>query len=127
MDDSDFSDDFCAFLQAAVPTIEAAEVLLLLFDDPERLWTPEEIEWSLVPGRRASAADARNYVQVFRSWRLLGGGASDERVRYDPASPELDRLVHKLASAYTERPVTLIRLIYRLRDEKTDSSPKPSG
>ena len=35
-----------------------------------------------------------------------------------PANPELDAHVRTLAQAYKERPVTLIRVIYALRDTK---------
>jgi hypothetical protein len=34
MEDADFSDEFCRFLQSSVPTVEAAELLLVLFADP---------------------------------------------------------------------------------------------
>lgn len=36
MEDAAFSDEFCRFLRAAVPTVDADEVLLLLHRDPER-------------------------------------------------------------------------------------------
>ena len=65
MEDADFSDDFCRFLQAHVPSVEAAEQLI---------------------SRRHSA----------------------------PA--ELASHVAMLAKAYEERPVTLFRIIYALRD-----------
>jgi hypothetical protein len=65
MEDADFSDDFCRFLQAHVPSVEAAEQLI---------------------SRRVS----------------LPG--------------ELAAHVETLARAYEERPVTLFRIIYALRD-----------
>lgn len=72
MEDADFSDEFFAFVQSTVPSVEAAERLL------ERVrrgqWTaPDE----------ATAAHVRT---LERAWR--------------------------------ERPVTLIRMIYALRDTK---------
>ena len=65
MEDADFSDDFCRFLQAHVPSVEAAEKLI---------------------AQRHSAP------------------------------PELAAHVAMLAKAYEERPVTLFRIIYALRD-----------
>lgn len=70
MEDADFSDDFCRFVQAHVPSVEVAERLIARrpFDDP-----------------------------------ALGSH------------------VETLAQAYEQRPVTLIRLIYALRDLKIRS------
>ena len=72
MEDADFSDEFFAFVQSKLPTVEAAEQLL------ERVrrgaWTPPD---------DATAAHVRT---LERAWR--------------------------------ERPVTLIRMIYALRDTK---------
>jgi len=42
-------------------------------------------------------------------------------VRYRPATAQLDAHVRTLAKAYEERPVTLIRIIYALRDGKIRS------
>ena len=65
MEDADFSDEFCRFLQAHVPSVEAAEQLI---------------------------------------------------ARRDAVSAELAAHVATLAKAYEERPVTLFRIIYALRD-----------
>jgi hypothetical protein len=65
MEDADFSDDFCRFLQAYVPSVEAAEGLI----------------------------------------------AQPGAVPAELAAP-----VAMLAKAYEERPVTLFRIIYALRD-----------
>ena len=65
MEDADFSDEFCRFLQAHVPSVEAAEQLI---------------------------------------------------ARRDAVPAELAAHVATLAKAYEERPVTLFRIIYALRD-----------
>jgi hypothetical protein len=76
MEDVDFSDAFCRFLQEHVPTVEVAESLIA------RLRSPE------------------------------GPPQGD---------PAFQAHVATLAQAYEERPVTLIRLIYALRDRKIRS------
>jgi hypothetical protein len=73
MEDADFSDDFCRFIQVHVPSVPAAEALIAL-------------------------------------WRERGA-----------AEPGMEGYVRTLAQAYEERPVTLIRLIYALRDSKIRS------
>jgi hypothetical protein len=102
MEDSAFSDEFCRFIQTAVPSVDAAEVLLQLFGEPERWWDPAALQ---AP------------VDGFQARGLIAVGP-DKRVQYRPANPELDAHVRTLAQAYKERPVTLIRMIYALRDTR---------
>jgi hypothetical protein len=52
---------------------------------------------------------------------LRAAGLLHEALRYRPASDELARHVSTLAQAYEERPVTLVRLIYALRDQRVRS------
>jgi hypothetical protein len=98
VEDVDFSDEFCRFVQTNLPTVEAAELLLAAFRDPQA---------PVGAGKRAEA--------------LRTAGLLDEALRYRPASDELARQVSTLAQAYEERPVTLVRLIYALRDQKVRS------
>jgi hypothetical protein len=120
MEDAAFSDDFCRFLGVAVPTVDAAELLLLLQREPARWWTAQEAAGALLPGASLSEADVVRYFGIFQGNGLVGTG-EDRRVQYRPAAAELDGHVRTLAQAYTERPVTLIRVIYALRDSKIQS------
>lgn len=120
MEDAAFSDEFCRFLRAAVPTVDAAELLLLLHREPERSWTAEEAVAALLPAVSLSEAEAARYFGIFQASGLLAVGA-DKRVQYRPGFTELDAHVRTLAQAYSERPVTLIRMIYALRDGKIQS------
>ncbi len=105
-EDADFTDEFCQFLQSAVPAVEAAEFLLQVREDPARAWTPPE-----GVARYVSALQSRGLVE-------LGG---TQRVRYKPASDALAARVATLDKLWRERPVTLIRVIYGLRDSKIRS------
>jgi hypothetical protein len=98
VEDADFSDAFCRFVQANLPSVEAAEVLLAAFRNPD------------VPCERSPES------QSFQAAGLL-----DAAGRYRPAGEPLHAFVQTLAKAYEERPVTLIRLIYALRDRKVGS------
>jgi hypothetical protein len=100
MEDVDFSDAFCRFVQAHLPSVETAEVLIGAFRNP---------------GAPADQGTAKER-DALRSAALL-----DEALRYRPYSDEAHRHVQTLAKAYEERPVTLIRLIYALRDRKIRS------
>lgn len=101
MEDADFSDEFCRFVQAHLGSVEAAEALIGAARDPEA-------------GLRE--AGAGKHAQSLRA-----GGLLDQTGRYHPANEELARHVATLVKAYEERPVTLIRLIYALRDRKIQS------
>jgi hypothetical protein len=102
MEDSAFSDEFCRFIQTAVPSVDAAEALLQLYGEPERWWDPAALQAPVEP------LQARGLIAV----------GPDKRVQFRPANEALHGHVRTLAQAYKERPVTLIRMIYALRDAK---------
>jgi hypothetical protein len=120
MEDAAFSDEFFRFLRVAVPTVDAAEVLLLLHRERERWWSADELVGALAPSVSLSASSAAACFAVFQASGLVAAGP-DKRVQYRPGSGELDAHVRTLAQAYSERPVTLIRVIYALRDSKIQS------
>lgn len=111
MEDVDFSDEFCRFVQTQLPSVDAAELLLALYRSPDASW--QEV-LTAVPGMDEPVA-ARQ-LEAFR-----GAGLLDPELRYRPASAELARHVATLAQAYERRPVTLVRLVYALRDRKIRS------
>ena len=119
MEDAQFSDDFCRFLQTTLPSVDAAELLLLLARDPARWWSAADIVVGLKPAS-VTEADVTRTLDTFLARGLIAQGA-DKRVQFHPASDELDGYVRTLAQAYSERPVTLIRVIYALRDSKIRS------
>jgi hypothetical protein len=120
MEDTAFSDEFFRFLRAVVPTVDAAELLLLLHGEPQRWWAAQEAASALALGARLSEADVAGYLGVFQASGLIAVGP-DKRVQYRPASAALDANARTLAQAYRERPVTLIRVIYALRDNRIQS------
>lgn len=84
MEDTDFSDDFCRFVQAHLPSVEAVERMLAAARNP----------------------DAKELAA------LRAAGVSEA---------DIARHLATLAQAYEERPVTLFRLLYALRDRKIQS------
>ncbi len=114
MEDAAFSDEFCRFLRAAVPSVDAAELLLTLQREPDRWWSPLDAATAL------AETDAARYFAVFQEAGLLAV-APDKRVQYKPGSETLGAHVRTLEQAYRERPVTLIRVIYALRDSSIQS------
>ena len=116
LEDIEFSDAFCKFVQASIPESDAAELLLLFRGKPETSFSIEEAVEKLGPG--IASSNAARYIKVFQARGLVL--FTDGRYRYNPESEEAP-LVSVLARAYTQRPVTLIRIIYALRDSKIQS------
>lgn len=120
MEDSDFSDDFCRFLQSTVTTVDAAELLLAIARNPEAAASLGELLGQLGPDVRITEAEAAKQAEHFQGRGLVEMDAS-RRVRLRPATPALEAHVRTLAKVYNERPVTLIRMIYALRDARIQS------
>lgn len=105
MSRADLPQNVYAFLLEHIDSLEQLEVLLLMRKD-QRSWSAQEIarELRIMPesaGNRMSNLSLRGIV-------IEDGSA---RYRYSPRSPELDRDVAGLATAYAERRVTVINLI----------------
>jgi len=120
MEDVDFSDEFCRFIQLAIPSVEAAEILLFLQKSPDRAWELKDIIHGLRASITIGDADGAKWVESLQARGLVTIG-QDRRIQYRPGSPELEEFARALARAYAQRPVTLIRMIYALRDTKIQS------
>jgi hypothetical protein len=111
MKDFEFSDDFCRFIQASIPAVAAAELLLILRAHPDVALTAEEALAKLGPG--VALGEVTRYLELLAAGGLLQH--DERRYRYRTESdfaPHAD----SLAIAYEQRPVTLIRVIYAFRD-----------
>lgn len=115
-DNADFSDAFCDFLKQSVPTINAAELLLLLQSAGSGLHAAE-LAARIEPLASLTEAEVAKHLELFEQ-RGLVARLDDGSVRYQPGSPILEEHVRTLARLYNQRPVTLIRVIYALRDQK---------
>lgn len=116
MQEIDFSDEFCRFLQRTIPGVDAAELLLLFRGHPDRAFSAEEAVRRLGPGVTPKAAEG--YLERFEASGLLA--REDSRYRYRQSSA-LHAQVEMLAAAYNQRPVTLVRVIFALRDSSIQS------
>ena len=114
--DPDFTDEFCSFLQRSVTSVDAAELLLLLAESPDRSWGVVELQAQLAAATTLSEVDVLRCLDAFQQGAVVARQA-DKSFRYRP-SPSHDAHVATLARLYLERPVTLFRVIYALRDAK---------
>jgi hypothetical protein len=118
-EDADFTDEFCQFLQGSVPAVEAAELLLALRRDPGRWWTLTEVRGALGSGVSLPEDEAARQAEGLQA-RGLAAVDAERRLQYrEPAGTSGH--IATLEKVYRERPVTLIRVIYGLRDSKIRS------
>jgi hypothetical protein len=120
VEDAEFSDEFCRFIQETLPSVDAAELLLWLSGNADAAWEPSEVASKLRPALNIEGAEASRYLDLFVARGLLSVGP-DKKIQFRPATEELAAQVRTLTQAYRQRPVTLIRMIYALRDAKIRS------
>ena len=94
-----------------MPSVDAAELLLVLASEPQRLWQPGELAAYLGMMAKVTDADVEHYLEQFRAAGLIAA-SHDGRVRYSPQDKCSVAHVEMLSLAYQERPVTLFRTIY---------------
>ncbi|MFY0563258.1 hypothetical protein ACN28E_05395 [Archangium lansingense] len=96
------------FITDHIDSVEQLEILLLLHQHPERSWTAESVAREL----RISALSADDRLKdMARSGILAKVQGSEVEYRYAP-SQQLGDVVAGLATAYAERRVTVINLIF---------------
>lgn len=117
--DLDFTDEFCVFLQRCVANVDAAELLLALSKEPRHPWTVRELCAQLAPMTTLPEAEAERCIAVFEANGVVVRDAG-RRVSYQAADAQ-DVHVARLTRLYVERPVTLFRVIYALRDSKINT------
>jgi hypothetical protein len=119
MTDPDFPEELRSFIQEAIPSVDAAELLLVLAQHPEREYPVSELIDAMRPTAVSEPVVGR-YLNRFHTIGVVEAKENNAYV-YRPASPDLDGLVRALTKVYNERPVTLVRMIYAPRDEKIRS------
>jgi hypothetical protein len=98
---NDIPDDVRAFIGQSIHSVAHLEVLLALRQEPDRLWSAEEItnrlylERQMVMGMLADLVRQRFVVQ------------EDVNFRYKPANDTVGGLIERLAQLYQDRRVAV--------------------
>jgi hypothetical protein len=103
----DIRADLRDFIVNEIGSISELELLLLLFQEPQKAWNAQEAAKALYTAEDATAA----LLDRFRV-RGLAAVDSDGAYTFAARSPELQQLVADLAELYQSRRVTVINLIY---------------
>lgn len=105
----DFPDDVRRFLHLTISSVFQLEALLLLRASPERGRGAAQLAQAIY----TDAGAVEEKLAELRSHGLVRADEGPGRCyHYDPASPELARLVDRLADLYHERRVAVIAQIY---------------
>ena len=103
-------DDLVTFIQGAIRSVWALEVLLLLRRERERTWTVATVA-------RELRANERLVSDQLLALGAAGLVACDDTCAYS-AAPGLDDLVGRLEAAWRERPGAVTRAIMAAPNEK---------
>ena len=109
MSQAEIPDVVRSFVAQHVDSAELLETLLLVYSDPAREWTPEEVARSIYT---VPAGATRRLEQLVEMGLATSSGAADPAYRYAPARPALAAQVDALADAYRRARVAVINLIY---------------
>ena len=120
MDESAFTAGFCDFIRACVPSFEAAAVLVCLVNDPRRSWSAAGIVDSLHASVSITVTEVERSLDLFEA-RGLAARSPDRSACFRPSGYFQEANSRTLARAYEEKPVTLVQLIYALREDKLRS------
>ena len=119
MSDPDFPVELRSFIQDTIPTVDAAELLLVLAQRPEQEYRVEGLIEAMRP-TEVSEPVVRRYLAQFQNQGLVAA-KDNNAYQYCPETPALEAMVRALTKVFNERPVTLVRMIYAPKDEKIRS------
>jgi hypothetical protein len=110
----DIPEDVRCLIIDSIDSVEQLQVLLLLLEQPKRVWLVPDITAEL----RSSDGSIEKRLSDLYGRRILRREPGDElRHTYLPFSPEIDPVIRRLAEVYRQRPNRVIDLIYSRPNE----------
>lgn len=106
----ELSNELKEFIAEYVHSVIRLEVLLLLTEDRDKVWSAEAVERKL----NLTPHSAKAHLDELFAQGLLvpAEGAADRLYRYHPSSDSLDRTVGQLSKAYKAQRVAVLTLIF---------------
>jgi hypothetical protein len=105
----EFPADLKQFIEFYIESVPQLEALLLLRNDPSRRWLAADVAKALYVPENTAATLLADFVR--RDLAVVESPA-DAHYAYRSQDAEIDRLIDLLATAYHERRVAVISLIY---------------
>lgn len=96
------------FLDCYIRSVEQLDVLLLLADEPGRIWTAEQIGRHL----RSQPNSVRQRLLTLETHRLVRSDRHSDTFRFDESDRHVATAVRDVAKVYKERRVSVISFIF---------------
>ncbi|MFC5358851.1 hypothetical protein [Azospirillum himalayense] len=110
------SDDALIFLQHSIKTVWTLEILLILRRDPGQAWNSDE----LIRESRSSTLILQEALANLQKAGLIETD-EDQRIRYQSATPALERLVAEIVSAQARRPAAVTKALLSVSSDKVQN------
>lgn len=106
----ELSNELKEFIAGHFHSVIRLEVLLLLSEDRNKVWSADTVDRKL----NLTPASAKAHLDELVSQGLLRlvDGPTDERYRYRPSSDKLDKTVGQLSNAYATQRVAVLTMIF---------------
>ncbi len=104
------------FLDENVESLEQLEILRVLAEEPDRAWGAADLA-AVIQSDPATAA-AHLVALGGRGLVTLSTVGGEAAGRHGARTPDLGGRVNAVLSAYRERPVTMIKLVYARANER---------
>ncbi len=111
--DSDSEDDTVAFVQVAISSVCALELLILMRQERQRYFGADQLVRELRSSQLAVAQALEHLTKSGLIEEIPGAG-----YRYQQSSAQLDAICDRLESLYARKPVKIVRAILEAPDEK---------
>jgi hypothetical protein len=105
----DISDEVQSFIRENISSIEQLEALLLLQRDPARKWTAQELSKELYLSLEAAIHRLDDFQK--RNF-CVSDNADEPRYWYNPNLGRVDSIIRDLRTAYEQRRVRVINLVF---------------
>lgn len=109
----DSEDDTVAFVQTAINSVCALELLILLRRERQRVFRADQLVRELRSSELAVAQALEHLAKSSLIEEIPGSG-----YRYQQVSAQLDAICDRLESDYAHKPVKIVRAILEAPDEK---------
>ena len=104
----ELSTELKEFIAGHVHSVIRLEVLLLLKEDPEKVWNTAAVARKL----NLTSLSAKAHLRALLSQGMLMLVDGDEGYRYQPSSEELKQMVGQLSNAYAKQRIAVLTMIF---------------